>query len=256
MPLVAPVITATLPSSFPTIHSVRLVVSMLCTPIWVLNVSGDRGCKLCTPVGTSWATLGYDGVGEGAARPAPRQGRARAHPQRFPTAVPRSGHQLHRHGPALRGGGGVQAHAVPALPRQGRADRRAPTPVRSRHPARGVRPRRPHAPRATPRRLRHPRAAVPVHRGGRRDPRPGPPGTRTTPATTRRPLPRGSPRPPARPAPPTPSSSASNWRCSWMAPRPAAESSTPTTFSTAAAIAAVLIDNAIPTAAVPELSRG
>jgi hypothetical protein len=30
-----------------------------------------------------------------------------------------------------------------------------------------------------------------------------------------------------RPAPPTPNSSASNWRCSWMAPRPAAESSTP-----------------------------
>ena len=49
-----------------------------------------------------------------------------------------------------------------------------------------------------------------------------------TPATTRRPLPRGSPIPPARPAPPTPNSSASNWRCSWTAPRPAAGSSTPT----------------------------
>jgi AcrR family transcriptional regulator len=35
-----------------------------------------------------------------------------------------------------------------------------------------------------------------------------------TPATTRRPLPRGSPKPPARPAPPTPNNSASNWRCS------------------------------------------
>ena len=176
------------------------------------------------PTGLRWAR---DGVGEGAARPAPRQGRTRAHPQRFTTTVPRSRHQLHRHGPALRGGRGVQAHALPALHRQGRADRRTPTPIRSRHPARGVRPHRPHTPRTTPRRLRHPRAPVPVHRGGRRDPRPGPPGTRTTPATTRRPLPRGSPIPPARPAPPTPNSSASNWRCSWMAPRPAAESSTP-----------------------------
>ena len=177
------------------------------------------------PTGLRWA---YDGVGEGAARPAPRQGRTRAHPQRFTTTVPRSRHQRHRHGPALRGGRGVQAHALPALRRQGRADRRTPTPIRSRHPARGVRPHRPHTPRTTPRRLRHPRAPVPVHRGGRRDPRPGPPGTRATPATTRRPLRRGSPKPPARPAPPTPSSSASNWRCSWMAPRPAAESSTPT----------------------------
>src|SRR3954471_24546913 len=44
----------------------------------------------------------------------------------------------------------------------------------------------------------------------------------------KRPLPRGSPKPPARPAPPTPNSSASNWRCSWTAPRLAAESSTPT----------------------------
>ena len=40
-------------------------------------------------------------------------------------------------------------------------------------------------------------------------------------------LPLGSAKPPARPAPPTPNSSASNWRCFSMAPRPAAESSTP-----------------------------
>ena len=94
--------------------------------------------------------------------------------------------------------------------------------------ARGVRPHRPHTPRTAPRRLRHSRASVPVHRGGRRNPRPGPPGTRYTPATTRRLLPRGSPKPRARPAPPTPNNSANNWRCSWMALRPATESSTPT----------------------------
>ena len=74
---------------------------------------------LCTPTGTDRAKLGPMTElenGEGAARPAPRQGRARTHPQRFTTAVPRSGHQLHRRGPALRGGRGVQAHALPALP--------------------------------------------------------------------------------------------------------------------------------------------
>jgi AcrR family transcriptional regulator len=32
---------------------------MLCTPIRVLNVSNSRpGCKLCTPIGTNWGTLG------------------------------------------------------------------------------------------------------------------------------------------------------------------------------------------------------
>ncbi len=50
---------------------------------------------------------------------------------------------------------------------------------------------------------------------------------RKTPASTSRPSLRGSPRPPARPAPPTPSNSASSLRCCWMAPRPAAEFSTP-----------------------------
>ena len=45
---------------------------------------------------------------------------------------------------------------------------------------------------------------------------------------------------------PTPNSSANNSRCSSTAPRPAREYSTATSFPTAAAIAAVLIDNAIP----------
>ena len=49
----------------------------------------------------------------------------------------------------------------------------------------------------------------------------------STPATTRRPLPHGSPIPPARLAPLTPNSSANNWRCCSMVPRPAPESSTP-----------------------------
>jgi AcrR family transcriptional regulator len=40
-------------------HSLLIAMSMLCTPIWVLNVSaGDAGRKLCTPVGTR---LGYAG---------------------------------------------------------------------------------------------------------------------------------------------------------------------------------------------------
>ena len=66
-----------------------------------------------------------------------RPGRARAHPQRGTAAVPRSGHQPHRHGPALRGGPGVQAHGIPALHRQGRARRRIPAPVRSRRHGQG-----------------------------------------------------------------------------------------------------------------------
>ena len=53
------------------------------------------------PAELLWA---YDGVGEGAARPAPRQGRSRAHPCRIAAAVPRSGHQQHRAGPALLSG--------------------------------------------------------------------------------------------------------------------------------------------------------
>src|ERR1039457_4735064 len=39
------------------------------------------------PSGLRWAC---DRVGEGAARPAPRQGRTRAHPQRVTTTVPRA----------------------------------------------------------------------------------------------------------------------------------------------------------------------
>ena len=127
------------------------------------------------------AMLRYGGVGEGPPGPAPRQGRARAHPQRVTATVPRSGHQPHRHGPALRGGPGVQTHGLPALHQQGRTHRRIPAPIRSRRHARSVRPHRPHAPRTTPRRLRGARdvpgeyAAVPLHRGGRRTPRPSPP---------------------------------------------------------------------------------
>ena len=123
------------------------------------------------PNGLRWR---HDGVGEGPPGPAPRQGRTRAHPQRVTAAVPRSGHQPHRHGPALRGGPGVQAHGLPALHQQGRTRRRIPAPIRSRRHARSVRPHRPHTPRTTPRRLRDARvhAPVPLHRGGRRTPRP------------------------------------------------------------------------------------
>ncbi len=103
------------------------------------------------PNGLYWE---HDGFGEGPPGPAPRQGRARAHPQRVTTAVPRSGHQPHRHGRTLRGGPGVQAHGLSALHQQGRTRHRIPAPIRSRHHARSVRPHRPHAPRTTPRRLR------------------------------------------------------------------------------------------------------
>ena len=122
---------------------------MLCTPTWVLNVAaGEHYAHRPVPAELS---LTYDAVekraarGERAARPAPRQGRARAHPQRLATVVPRSGHQLHRRERALRSGRGVQAHALSALHRrQRRAGHREPAAIRSRHPARGVRPHRPH----------------------------------------------------------------------------------------------------------------
>ena len=103
----------------------------------------------------------YDRAGEGAAGPAPRQRRTRTHPQRFTTTVSRPGHQPHGHGPALRGGRGVQAHALPALRGQGRVDRRTSTTIRSGRPARGVRARRPHATRTAARRLRHRLAVCP-----------------------------------------------------------------------------------------------
>src|SRR5580698_10426239 len=80
------------------------------------------------PNGLCWR---HDGAGEGPAGTAPRQGRTRAHPQRVTAAVPRPGHQPHRHGPALRGGPGIEAHGLPALHRQGRARRRVPAPIRS-----------------------------------------------------------------------------------------------------------------------------
>lgn len=105
------------------------------------------------PTGVPWS---HDGVGEGPHGPPPRPGRPRAHPRRVPAAVPRAGHQPHRHGPALRGGRGVQAHGLPALRRQGRTSRRVPAPVRPLRSVRCVRPHRPHAPRTAPRRLRHP----------------------------------------------------------------------------------------------------
>ena len=179
--------------------------------------------------------LGHDGVGEGPPRPAPRQGRARAHPQRVTTTVPRSRHQPDRHGPTLRGGPGVEAHGLPTLQRQGRTRRRIPAPIRSRRHAGSVRPHRPHAPRTTPRGLRttHDRdtgrhhAPVPLHRGVRRNPRPSTTPHANAHTTTRKPSPHGSPKPHAKPAPPTPNSSANNWRCSSMAPRPATEPSTP-----------------------------
>ena len=178
------------------------------------------------PTGLRWR---HDGVGEGPPGPAPRQGRARAHPQRVTAAVPRSGHQPHRHGPTLRGGPGVQAHGLPALHRQGRTRRRIPAPIRSRRHARSVRPHRPHAPRTTPRRLRDARdhaACAPTSRRPSNSTTPNTPHPSTH-ATTRKPSPRGSPKPPAKPAPPTPNSSANNWRCSSTAPRPAPGSSTP-----------------------------
>jgi hypothetical protein len=178
------------------------------------------------PAGVPWT---HDGGGEGPQGPPPRPGRPRAHPQRVPAAVPRAGHQPHRHGPALRGGPGVQAHGLPALHRQGRTRRRVPAPVRPLRSVRRVRPHRPHAPRTAPRRLRHP-PTTPCA------PTSPPPSNSTTPstphlsthATTRKPSPRGSPTPPAKPAPPTLNSSASSSRCSSTAPRPAPGSSTPT----------------------------
>ncbi len=56
----------------------------------------------------------------------------------------------------MRGGPGVQAHGLPALRRQGRTRRRVPAPVRPLRSVRRVRPHRPHAPRTAPRRLRRP----------------------------------------------------------------------------------------------------
>ena len=219
------------------------------------------------PGGLRWR---HDAGGEGPPTPAPRQGRTRAHPRRVTAAVPRSGHQPHRHGPALRGGPGVEAHGVSALHQQGRTRRRIPAPVRSRRDARSVRPHRPHAPRTTPRRLRGARgrdtghhAPVPLHRGGRRDPRPStsriPVRTRLQEGhrraahrsrrrsrrheprtTTRTTGPAARPRrgPPPRPQPPK------------RTPRDGASARTRVlnseSFPTAAAIAAVLIDSAIP----------
>ena len=197
------------------------------------------------PTGLRWAS---DRAGEGAARPASRQGRTRAHPQRVTTTVPRSGHQLHRHGPALRGGRGVQTHAVPALHRQGRADRRIPTPIRSRHRARGVRPHRPRTSGATPRRLRHALAPVSVHRGGRRNPGPGPSSTCTRPRLQEGFAARLTDT--AREAGATDPEQLGEQLALLLDGASARSRVLNTeTLATAAAIAAVLVDNAIPTAA-------
>src|SRR5690348_3116137 len=134
------------------------------------------------PAGVPWT---HDGVGEGPHGPPPRPGRPLAHPQRVPAAVPRAGHQPHRHGPALRGGRGVQAHGLPALHRQGRTRRRVPAPVRPLRSVWRVRPHRPHAPRTAPCRLRRPPHPPPVP--------PHPPPPRTPP-----------PPPPPPPLPPPP----------------------------------------------------
>src|SRR6202042_2425802 len=115
MPVAPPVITAVFPLS--------LVMPSSCstkTPVaWSFRCYTHRSVCLTyqlrryahRPVLTElrWA---YDGIGEGAARPAPRQGRPRTHHQRFATAFPRARHQRHRHGPDLRGGQGVQADAL------------------------------------------------------------------------------------------------------------------------------------------------
>ena len=149
------------------------------------------------------------------------------------------------------GGRGIQTHALPALPRQGRVDRRTPTPIRSRHPARSIRPRRPHTARTAPRRLRYPLAVVPVHRSGRRNPRPGPPGTCIRPPIYKQAF-------AARLTETAREAGATNpeqlgEQLALLLDGAAARSRVlnTSTFSTAAAAAAVLVDNAIPTAAVP-----
>ena len=208
------------------VRSVRSSCGRLGTPTRAVTVPSYAHRSVC--LGLSWV---HDRAGEGAAGRAPRPGRARAHPRRIAAALPRAGHQLDRRRPALHGGRGVQADALPALRRQGRAHRRAPAPLRSRRPAGGLRRLRPGASRPAPGGVRRPLADVPLHRRGRGDPGPGAPGARGRPATTSRRSRRGSPKPPARPAPRAPRSSASSWRCSWTALRPAAACSAPTPSS-------------------------
>ena len=113
-----------------------------------------------------------------------------------------------------------------------------------------VRPHRPHAPRTTPRRLRHARlhAPVPLHRGGRRTPRPPTP---RIPVRTRlqdrhrRAAHRNRPRS-RRHQPRTTRRTTGATARRRLGPHPSPQRES---FPTAAAIAAVLIDNAIPATA-------
>jgi len=81
------------------------------TPLCVLTVPGGwPGRKLCTPVVTH---LGYHGPMTELEKGPKGRRRGRGARERILSAsqqpVPRAGHQPHRHGPALRGGPGVQA---------------------------------------------------------------------------------------------------------------------------------------------------
>ena len=103
--------------------------------------------------------------------------------------------------------------------------------------------------------VRRARAAVPVPRGGRRDPRPGPPGTYTGSATTRRPLPARL-IDTAREAGATDPEQLGEQLALLLDGASARSRVLNTeTLATAAAIAAVLVDHAIPPAALPAAGR-
>src|SRR3954452_23031354 len=194
MPLVAPVITATLPSSFPTstpfdrwfrcyVHRSECLTYRV----------GAGGRKLCTPVGTD---LGY-------ARPmtelekGPRGlRRGRGARERILSASRQlfrdqginctgmdqlcavaevSKRTLYQHFPGKDEliAEHLRRFDPDILPEV--FDRADLTPADDFSPPSAPPPRTP------PRRLRHRPAAVSVHRSGRRDPRPRPPGTRLRP---------------------------------------------------------------------------
>ena len=142
----------------------------------------------------------------------------------------RSGHQPHRHGPALRGSQ-VSKRTATSTSREGRP---SPIPAPSSIPASWPRcstapTSRPASGSSPPSRCTRPghrtSRHVPLHRGVRRTPRPQHPASGTR-ATTRRPSPRGSPKPPATRRR-NPEQLASNSPCSSTAPRPEPGSSTP-----------------------------
>jgi hypothetical protein len=130
---------------------------------------------------------------------------------------------------------GVEAHGLPALPRQGRNRRRVPRansiPASWAECSTALTSRRANGfslPSRCPR---------PGHRTSRpcapTSPHPSKSTTLSTPhasthTITRKPSPRGSPKPHAKLAPPTLNSSANNWSCSSMARQPVPVSSTPT----------------------------